>query len=408
MTAMHYRYVCLLILLLAVTSCAVEVGEPPAQDYDALVAEAKASLAAGDSKTAHGLLQEALGVRPNDPDASLGLVLANVQGLCVLLDEILSFVTDLAGAQVMALENPGGLSPGSTLDDTIHHFLKHIGETILDETNLALDDALAAADVEFAVDHLPLALQGELLADWGGEWDATDAVWLSAVVRAANGVVDMIQGLNLDLDIGPLLASELLASLATGAPLDYATAIPELFEILLGILEDPDFPDFLLANDETDRRFARAQFHFALAAIRGIDAWPLAAAETDAQDDDLLAYVAPQQSYAFAGEPLPEWLNDALPALRAIGFGLYVALAEGTDLDVDPTAYATFNPASFNMLLAAMGLPPLLLDDAWDLAGWFAAPPLASIKQTLIDALHCLTDYTDAGDSLTCLLALAE
>jgi hypothetical protein len=402
------------LLLLLTVACESEVGEEPGRSYDELVAEGTAALGVADAIGAHDAFAGALELRRHDATASLGLVLADVQSLFVLADDLLAMIGGLSGSQTMALNNPGGLGPGSTLDDTLHHFIKQIAEKLLDEMVAALDDANADPQVSLKLPAMPLNFQGATLLDLQGSWDSADVLMLTAIVRLMQGAIDLIQGINLDMDLGPWIASDLVHDIATGQSVDYSAALEEIITLLIQTLEDEDFPDFLLMEDDGEWRFARCQRNLALATIHFVDIWPLVDGKSPQQSDELLGYSDANENgerdgnepYTFQGEPFPTFLTEALPALRAIGFELFVALAENTDLDIDPDSYATFDLWSLNMALGAFGLPPVLAHQEVDLAAFFADPPLEEFKESLDEGLHCFADQPDPRAAFDCLVAL--
>lgn len=413
----HKAIILILAGVVLFCGCATEYGEEPAENYDELMAQGKASLAEPDAFAAYDYFDRALDVAEGDGPASLGLTLSDTLSLVHLLDEVVNFLNDfLASEEEKYLPNPGGLEPGSTIGDTLHHFIKHIAEKLLDEMMLALDDALADPELRLDLSAMPVMLQGETLLDLGGEWDAADVFWTAGAARLFQGIIDIMQGIDLAFDIGPLLGSDLVEDLITGDDLDLANGVDGLIHALLVTMEDPEYPNFLLPLEDEMWRFERAQFNLALAVCYAVTVWDKVDAETDDQTDDVLAYqdlMNPgvhdaDESYMFAGGVFPEPLTKALPSLRAVGYKLYLALAEGTDLDVDPDVYQTFNPADLNMVLTALGFPALIAEGEWDAAAFFADPPLDQLKDFLVEALHCLDDYADTTDSVACLYDLLQ
>ncbi len=407
-------------LFLPLAACEAEYGEKTADDYDELMAEGVAALADADSATANDRFMRAQRVRGGDAAAGLGLALSDMQGLVELVDSLLGFLVDMTApeaqvpAPVQASTNPGGLAPGSTLGDTLHHFIKHIMEPVLEEMVAGLDDARRDPDLVLDIPVVPIELLGEELLDMGGEWDAADVLWLSSLAYTMKGAVDFMQGINLDFDPGPLLAMNSVRKLLTGEPVDFDMLFVELTDVLLTILDDPEKEDLLSPLDGGLERIAQAQMELALAAKFGAATWRTAGRETDAQSDDVLGYVDANgngvfdagEVYVFLGGEYSAFMRDLLPAFETTLDALYLGLAEGTPVDPYPISPQTFDPAVFNEFLIIFGLPALVASAQWDLAAFFADPPLAEMKDLVADVLHCYADTDDPDEIFLCLSEL--
>jgi len=407
----------IILLILLAASCAIETGDEPEIDYDALLEQGSRALAQGDSLIAHECFELALVARPHDPPASYGLALSDVQQLLNFLDQVIAFAGEY-GNQIFAQStDPDGLDPDGNLDDTAHHFIKHIFEPVLDEMLLALSDAAADSAVTLDLSAFPLALNGTAFANLGGEWDASDLMWLEGVIRLVQGVIDVLQGTSIDMDLGHVFNSPLFDGLMDGETTDPITLVSELIEILLLILGDSDHPDFLLPLPDESWRLERAQLNFAIGAAQWVDVWGRVDAEGDEQYNDVLGYVDkngngvrdPSEMYIWCGEtPFDPVIMDVMPVLLAIGWELRAALAEGTDLDQSPATVELFDLASFNMLLNAMNLPGLIPATEINLAELFTDPQTEQTKEFLVDALSCLHDEQDAADAVVCLIELVS
>jgi len=391
-----------LILLLGLSACTIQNGEESPEKFDQLMRAGKRALAAGDGPQAQKLFAQALKVEPSNSSASLGLVLADVLKLLQFADDIVTFVIDIGGTFTAAEEvpNPGGLVPSNTLDQTIHHFVKQIFEPLLDEMLSALDDALADPEISLNLQALPLSFGGSQFADLAGNWAAADVTWLAAVTRLLQGLVDILQGSNMNFDIGAVLESQTVHYLINGQPLDLYDTVDEVLELVLFILNDPNYPDFLLPLPDAEWRFERAQRNLALALYWGVGVWYMVETQPAPEASGILSYQdlngnrkrEANEPFIFNEAVFPAWLMTALPALRAIGWKAQAAMAEGTDLDSTPDVYETFDLASFNMLLNAAHLPALIPSTPVDFAAWFAAPTTAETKQTISDLLQFIHD----------------
>jgi hypothetical protein len=408
-----------LVLSILGASCGSTAGTPPHQDYQAWLEQGQAALEQNDATGAHDDFTAALLVRPHDGSASLGLVLADAQSLMILIDDLVNFIASESGSTVstMAVGDPGGLGPGSTLDDTIHHFVAVILGGLFDEMIQASDDSLTAPDASLYLTSLPFVFQGQTILDLGGQWGPADAQWVAAIVRLGNGGIDYLQSIDLNLNVGPWLASDFFHTLINGGQLDWSSAFQEIVTLAINALEDPQYPDFLLAESDAGPLFQNCQLNLALATIDAVNVGPLVPAETVGNLNQVLGFIDlnnngvhdPGEPYAFEGQLFPPFLYNALPALKIIGLELFAALSQGTPLDGSPGYYKTFDPFAFNLVLEAWGWPeqlPLIPHGRWDLAAFFAAPPLAQDKETDDKVLHCIADEPDPAAVVVCLVKL--
>ncbi|HPM79044.1 MAG TPA: hypothetical protein PK961_18300, partial [bacterium] len=348
------------------------------------------------------------------PQANLGLVLADVQQVLHFLDEIILFVGDMAGGMGLAQTDDGGLEPGDSIDATLHHFLKGIFEPLVDEMMLAMVYVRADQNVLLDVPSYPLGFSSFTLVDLHGQWDASDVAWLAGTLNLVQGAIDIIQGTNMDLNLGLLLDADFVGNLLNGREMDIADTLGELTSVLLAIMQDEQRPDFLMPLDGERWRYERAQRNLAMAAYEWVCVWSLIEAETDDPVDDVLTYLDADGDGRRDASERFSWTTvgfapaamDMLPAWRAMGWDLFAALAERTDLDPYPQNYNTFDLALANMLLESLGLPALIGSQKLDFAAMVENPPNAELKAFLIDALECADQLDDPTAMLACFSSL--
>ncbi len=402
------------IVVLAVVACSIESGTPPRRTFDQLMMQAREALAQGDGLAAHNLLADALELKPHESSASLALALADVLQLVHFGDEIVTFVGNLS-TQVSEkyLNDPGGLNPNGNLNDTIHHFVKHIFEPVLDEMLVALGDARSDPLVSLQLTALPIVFQNKTLIDLGGTWDANDAYWLEGTVRLVQGAVDLLQGTNLDLDVGFVLGAPVVQKLLAKEPIDWATAGQDLAAALLQVFEDPAHQDFLLPLPDEMWRFQRAQRNLALGVIYWVGIWRRIDAEPTNPPDDVLGFVDgnqngrrdPNEPYEWLGRyPFTPLEMKLMPLLLTIGANLGGALAERTDLDETDAVIETLDLSLFNMFLELLGLPDLIPHTYYNLADLFADPPAAQIKEFLTETLDCASHESGLIGVVLCVV----
>ncbi|HPQ70733.1 MAG TPA: hypothetical protein PKW95_16535 [bacterium] len=412
----HTSYFLLLVMVVAsvVVSCGSETGDEPSIDIDDLVEQGAAALGDGDGYRARDIFRRALVEDAKHPQANLGLVLADVQQVLHFLDEIILFVGDMAGGMGLAQTDDGGLEPGDSIDATLHHFLKGIFEPLVDEMMLAMIYVRADESVLLEVPSYPLGFSSFTLIDLHGQWDASDAAWLAGTLNLAQGAIDIIQGTNMDMNLGLLLDTDFVGNLLNGREVDVAATLGELVDVLLAIMQDAERADFLMPLDGEQWRYERAQRNLAMAVYEWVCVWSMIEEETDDPADDVLTYLdangngrrESSERFAWTTVGFDPAAMDMLPAWRAMGWDLFAALAERTDLDPYPQTYNTFDLSLANMLLESIGLPALIDSQKLDFADMVENPPNAELKAFLIDALECAEQLDDPAAMLTCFSAL--
>ena len=401
---------------LAAGCAPIEQGRTTPPDPYGLVNEGKALLAQGDAARAGERFQEALALDPALDEARFGLVLAKAADLVVLVDDFVDLITKqmAAGAQ-----GSGGMT---TLSDsgigyTIDHYVRLI---FLPTVQVMLDQSEALyskPDATFTIDALPISWSGQTVLDLGGRWDHSDAVLLLAVANLLQGAFDSVLARDLDFNLGYVFALPIDWNDLKNVQLQAIWR--DLVHMVIQILADPNYPNFLGLTQEGQARMPAAGSEFGLTAKYVTEAGWLVRQETGDQSGDVIGYVDANANGVWdPGEPLrlPSVgvLTDAqMKALADAALALYGvqdSFLDGSAVDpwpdvATPLDIAVFNPLFMDLTGWDFGPIP---SATVDLGGLFARPnadPTAA-KQAVVQFLTCIDQNQTPADMLRCWIAL--
>jgi hypothetical protein len=248
----------------------------------ALLSEGKAQLARNEWSNAGASFEEVLSKHdPQNGEAHLGAALANTL-----------FVTDaLRYLSTVVDRNSVELLPLSSDDESIY-IDRLIAEAIQDVSArfAAAEQHLAAAEKDtrfaFRIDSLPLyfSSSNEASFDLAGEWDRADALFLHGVVDILLGILEAAASVDLLFDF-PAAHAYL-----TQPGFD-ANNLAHFESLVVLLLNDSDYPNFLGLRAEGAERLAQALAYFTAGARNLELALYAASRETDDQNDDVLRYL---------------------------------------------------------------------------------------------------------------------
>jgi len=371
---------------------------------DPLVAEGKRCLAVGDGVCAWDAFNEALGIDPDSTDANFGLVLADQLLLSDLGRQLLYILSILAGTpQESAAKNHQPLEFGSFLQGMLDEVL--VGKS--EEMESSLDVCSQRESFRFDLDNYPIVWNGRVLDEVEGEWDSAEAAFLFGPVRLLGGVVGSLVAYDLNFDVTLLAGIDL-----DGAP---AEVLGRIIDVMLDILNDPDYPDFLILTDDGDETLQQAGIAFGFASLAFPNGFVLVRAETDDQADDVVAYVDRNGNGGYdEGEPyrvpifgeLTSEQSELIPLIEELCTRVGASFLDGTEYDLDPDNPNPFLLSDLNDLLVALGIlpSPLLPSIPFDLGKPFREPTPDGLKNILIEIFTWLDGIfpapeKDAGDA---------
>jgi hypothetical protein len=365
--------------------------DDPTPEYLALIAEGKDWLAFPEGDKARQSFMQALEIDPDGIDAMYGLVLANTvhntDVLSILVDYVMSVID--YGGPVKADDFSG--------DDLINGILQGLLDGLVrDRTYELLDyaDRTLSASGTFQHDGIPIFIHYEQVAQLGGEFDKGELYATKAFSGIFSAIVYQMYALDLDFDI--FNAYQL-------AIIDFDVMSTEeiiglVVDILLDILKDPSFPDFLTVTASGAIMFQEAGMELG----DGFDAWTKVFEsidlESDDQLDDVMGYDDANGNFARdAGENyiiphyglLDESQMELLEAANLIAAAFRDTYYDYTEKDVDPDNPNPFPVKLFKPVARHFGVPAFIIPDMYiDIGSWFVDPEGSGFKESLISILE--------------------
>lgn len=247
--------------------------------HDPLIESGKDLLTALEPQDAYGDFRTALVACPGSADARYGLLLADAQWYMTWARRWLDYLLDFNPAPHKSAEK----SVGSTLQKVIEYQLLPVNDEM---RALAGELAENHPDARFVLESFPVWTEDDAVTlDFAGEWDGADVGLLRAFADAWEFIGRALIAFDLTFD-WTLFA---LDPAPEGAPVE--EVIHHYMGILIAILDDPDYPDFLTFLPGGEESLETAALS-AGAAFRGLASSFLASRNIGGdQTDDVLGYV---------------------------------------------------------------------------------------------------------------------
>lgn len=273
------RYCVLCCLFLAACSIAPEHNAAT----QALLAQGKAKLAANEWSNAKAAFAQILSTYDsNNAQAHFGMALAEFAALSDIV-RYLGIVAERASNNIALLP---------AADDESRYLVELIGAAInrfrqkFTTADAHLQAAMDNKNFTFVIDSLPIFLTASDIPtlQLAGEWDAADAALLRA---AGKFLLALLHGAaSIDLRFNFTRAHAYFVQ-----PDFDGSNYLHLLNLVVYVLNDPDFPDFLSLKAEGGADLLnQARLDLAAAAHFFEQSLFLATAESDEQSDDLLRY----------------------------------------------------------------------------------------------------------------------
>ncbi len=284
---------------------------------------------------------------------------------------------------------------GTTIQTTFRYQLLPINAEM---ARLADEIERDHADATIALDTFPLWVDdGETTLDVPGEWDVADV----GMIRAFIGLWQFVTHALLSFDVDFNFSTFALQPPPGGAT--PTEVIHHYAGVLLEILDDEDYPDFLtfLPGGEQDLETAAVEMGLGLRAFAA--GFAAARDETDPQTDDVAGYVDENGNGRWnAGEPyripvmgdLTDEESENWQGIVDMTESLGLAFLDGGPDDVHAILPDWFWISDANGLLAFLGVEPALPPIPLPVGPLFYDPPADGLRgtvRTLAEAIFAWT-----------------
>lgn len=416
---MSKTFIALLTMILGLgllVACGpIENGTEKDPDIEAMIEQGKELLAAGDSQNAGEIFRDVLMFEADNGQAHYGIALADLLDLVHLADDFVVFLTDqFAGGG----QEKSGLSPAG-IGDTLDKYIGDIFEPVFLDFQYHTHLAYADKDLVFELEALPLTFGGELIVDLGGQWDHADAALLISIADFMAGFSDLLLALDLNFNLGYVFDLPLNFSDLSG--IDLGAIWRDLVHLVVLLLSDPQYPNFLGPNSSAEARLPRSAVALGLGCGAFIETGSLARSENDDQLDDIIAYADLDDSGGWdEGEPfalpkigaLDDRQSRLITAIALLLADLRGSLLDGSELDADPNLTDPFDLASANPLVMALAdwefgpLPHYEID-----LGYLFLHPQENadnLKSSVLNVLLCVDQNQDPLKMIRCLISVFQ
>ena len=360
-------------------------------------------LAIGEGDKARLAFLDALAVAPDDPEALYGLVLSNtvhtVDVFSIIYDYILSFIEQ--GGPVASRDSimdAGGPARREGPEGWIDDLLDMIFHTLLLDRARELVDfsriCRTIPDIAYHHEGSPIFIALDHVADLAGEFDSGELYAAEAFALLLDGLTSHLLVLDLDFDLS--LAWRIADVDFECTPMHEAIGL--VTAMLIDLVADPDYPDFLTMSACGKEAFTEAGLRIGLGLDQWLRTFDAVTAETDDQADDILGYEDLDGSGTFDhGEPfvIPHFgvlgaeEMEVLEGVLVLVASLRDSYLDDTSYDPDPETRTPFCLSSLNPLLEVLGVPLVLPGSVQiDFGAIYANPRPFRLKTTLLAVLH--------------------
>lgn len=362
--------------------------------YDPLIDEGNQLLSAGDNEAAYGAYHEALDLCPDEPDAKMGLLISDTQWYLQFIYRLIDYIINFP----------------VTADKTDPKSIASIFQELIREQMLPVtDEMIALADdlranhpkARFFIDPLPMLLvDGHAVLEMAGEWDLADFDNVKAFAQILEGLWYFLITYDLRFDLTIIFNAEPPASPTTEELIHFYAGL------LLEVLADPNYPDFLTFLDDGEANLETSALQAGRGLIGVVTAFYSMREETDPQEDDIAGYVDENGNGQWdEGEPFKvPYFGDLWPEGNVFFEDLFYlmndlgeAFLDTGPEDVHPAKPDWFMLSDVNFILEFFDVfvPGIALPDlSVPIGRFFYSPPddgLRGVVQTVAQLLYDLT-----------------
>jgi len=314
----------------------------------------KAYLGAGNAAEAYGQFFEALDICPNSADAMLGMMLADTQWYVTWFNAWYNFLLDFDPSPKKGDEK----SIATVVQRMIREYMQPINAEMF---ALAQDLKTNHRDVRFYLEALPMWTDGDhVVLDMGGEWDIADVYNLESFAYLMEGLDNFLLAFDLTFNYNTYA---FWPPPSSGA--DIAEILHTYSGLLLALLADEDYPNFLTFLEDGEERLSDAGVNLGLGFRALPEGFAVAMTETDTQEDDVLGYQDANGNGMYdEGElyhtpyfgDLSAELQITLEGVLTMCDDLGTAMLDGGPEDVHPARPDWFPLSDLNWLLDLIAL----------------------------------------------------
>lgn len=368
----------LALLMLASLGCGEEFDTREDPTLEEIMEIGKGYLREGNGGSAAEAFMAALNVSEDCSEAKFGLLIARNQQFLSLLNELISFTTNMTQTAPVAGDNGlqrQVLAKSEPLGDYIQDFLAQSADVWYDTCEGLYYELQAVPEPYFEIDGFTMGVEGIISFDFGGRLDRADLEFFGVLNALVRTVVDiaMAHDLNydffaiqipaLDLDFTNLtLDAEGIADLIAG--------LDPIFDLLRDLVTYEENPAFLtLKGADGVARMQRAGIDLGLLFWRLHLMIDETYSQTGAQSENSVRYVDENQDGIGDRQTEPLYLPglgtldaelvNALDTLGALSAG---AFWDTTVYDFEPTVSNPFYIAFANELLTALDVLPIVIN----------------------------------------------
>ena len=331
----------------------------------------KQFLAQGKGEAARALFLSVLKDYPKCNDAHFGLALADQLRFFAILDDLLSLLLD-------PLEEKGTIDISGIVIDYAQNLLEPIVVEILENLEPCIEDE----SFSFELNWFPLRLLDLEIMVYAGRYDRGDALVqsgeFSMLAAALNTILSVDMGFDFQIIIDHYLSWGSMAMF---------DIVLDVLDMLLEMLDDPEFPNFLRLREDGAVRMPSAglqmghSFQYFHDGIEWVMSEPISQNHdvTGCSDRNKNNICDPTEFIKGIFYSIPYDLNQIL---QQVDLALRNSYWDGTSLDIYPGEPNPFLLSELNPVLAYLGLPSFLPSLKIDFGKMYSDPDPNGIHNT--------------------------
>ncbi|MFC1888607.1 glycoside hydrolase family 172 protein [Thermodesulfobacteriota bacterium] len=330
----------------------------------------KTFLESGNGDAARACFLDILEIYPECADGHFGVALADELRFIGIVDKLLSHILD-------PLEEKGPIDVGAIIVDYAENLLEPVVREILEH----LDHCLKEDSLRFDLERFPLEILGLEFLVYVGEYDKGDVFLHSAEFNIIAAAIDTILSADLSFDF-----QIVIDHIECWEGMEALDIVLDVINMVLEILFDPAFPDFLRLRDDGLWRMPRAGLEMGHAFDLFNQAVDTIREEGQDRAHDVSGCADRNGNEVCDPDEFIHGLIYSLPSglqeeLQLVETALRDSYWDNTELDSNPDSPAPFTLDRLNPVLEYLGLPPFFPSLAIDFSSMYQDPDPAGIRK---------------------------